>query len=83
MSEQVHQDKQDCRCSGLLRPAALPAQLTWLSSHGSAHMAPSPLPCTSAELLSQMYANADEDGRASLSKAWETGRAKLEEEKQG
>ena len=31
-----------------------------------------------AELLSKMYAEADEEGKASLSQAWETGRKKRE-----
>jgi hypothetical protein len=33
---------------------------------------------STAELLSQMYADADEDGKASLASAWEAGRAKRE-----
>ena len=31
-----------------------------------------------AELLSKMYAEADEEGKASLAQAWEAGRAKRE-----
>ena len=33
---------------------------------------------STAELLSQMYANADEEGKASLAAAWEAGRSKRE-----
>lgn len=33
---------------------------------------------STAELLSEMYANADEEGKASLSAAWEAGRSKRE-----
>ena len=45
-----------------------------------------PLPGTAqgkstAELLQQMYAEADEDGKAALSKAWEDGREKRESRK--
>ena len=36
---------------------------------------------STAELLKQMYAEADEDGKASLSKAWEEGREKREGKK--
>jgi len=38
---------------------------------------------STAELLSQMYAEADEDGKAALSKAWEEGREKREAKKKG
>ena len=34
---------------------------------------------STAELLGQMYANADEEGKASLAAAWEAGRAKREQ----
>jgi len=37
---------------------------------------------STAELLSQMYSEADEDGKAALSKAWEDGREKREEKRQ-
>ena len=33
---------------------------------------------STAELLQQMYAEADEDGKLALSKAWEDGREKRE-----
>lgn len=33
---------------------------------------------STAELLSEMYANADEEGKASLAAAWESGRSKRE-----
>ena len=33
---------------------------------------------STAELLAQMYAEADEDGRAAISQAWEAGREKRE-----
>jgi len=36
---------------------------------------------STAELLKQMYADADEDGKVSLSKAWEEGREKREGKK--
>ena len=34
---------------------------------------------STAELLGQMYANADEEGKASLTAAWEAGRSKREQ----
>ena len=38
---------------------------------------------STAELLSEMYADADEDGKASLAAAWETGRSKREGKAEG
>mgnify|MGYP006091010479 CR=1 FL=1 len=35
-----------------------------------------------AQLLSEMYADADEGGKASLAAAWEAGRSKREETRQ-
>ena len=65
------QGPQGLACAGFGSSVAVTAVFGFVA-------ASSDLVKSTAELLQQMYAEADEDGKLALSKAWEDGREKRE-----